>query len=119
MLEVAATVFLKLSDGFSKTVPTVLMAVCYLLSFFPMAMALRRIDVAVAYAVWSAVGTAALAIIGMWFFRETFSALKVVSIVLIVVGVVSLNLSSRRDMKQSSTQTQSAKLINAEDAEER
>lgn len=95
-LEVAATVCLKLSDGFSKALPTAAMIVLYALSFLPMAVAMRRMDVAVAYAVWSAVGTAAVAIIGMFLFKESVSALKVASIVLIVVGVISLNLSETR-----------------------
>lgn len=101
LLEVAATVFLKLSDGFTKFAPTAVMAVLYLLSFLPMALALRGMDVGVAYAVWSAVGTSALAIIGMLLFKESVSVLKVVSIVLIVVGVISLNLSSRRETRDA------------------
>ena len=101
LLEVAATVCLKLSNGFSRFTPTVAMAILYFFSFLPLALALRGMEVAVAYAVWSAVGTAALAIIGIVLFKESVSALKVVSIVLIVVGVISLNLSSRRDSRDS------------------
>lgn len=103
VLEVAATVFLKLSDGFTKFAPTAVMVVLYLLSFLPMALALRGMDVGVAYAVWSAVGTSALAIIGMLLFRESVSVLKVVSIVVILVGVISLNLSSRRETREAAS----------------
>lgn len=106
-LEVAATVFMKLSDGFSKTVPTVTMALLYAVSFLPLAIALKRMDVAIAYAVWSAVGTAMVTIVGIFLFKESVSALKVVSIALIIIGVVSLNLSTRETAKPSSETTAS------------
>jgi small multidrug resistance pump len=94
-LEVAATVFMKLSEGFSRVVPTAIMGVLYAVSFVPLAIALKKMDVGVAYAVWSAVGTAMVTLVGVFLFKESVSALKVVSIALIIAGVVSLNLSSR------------------------
>jgi small multidrug resistance pump len=94
-LEVTATVCLKLSDGFSRVLPTVLMALFYGASFFPMAVALRRLDVGIAYAVWSAVGTALMTIVGVLVFKEAASLLKLSAIVMIVVGVVCLNVASR------------------------
>jgi len=95
VLEVAATVLLKLSDGFSRWVPTAVMAVLYALSFIPMALALRRMDVAIAYAVWSAVGTALITMIGMVVFHESVTPAKMGAIALIVVGVVVLNVAGR------------------------
>ena len=95
LLEVAATVFLKLSNGFSKLVPTLIMALLYGISFFPLAMALKRMDVSVAYAVWSAVGTALITIMGMFLFHEKISLVKVGAIALIILGVVALNLNER------------------------
>lgn len=94
-LEVTATVCLKLSDGFSKLIPTALMALFYGSSFFPMAVALRRLEVGTAYAVWSAVGTALMTIVGMLVFKEAASPLKLSAIVMIVVGVVCLNVANR------------------------
>lgn len=95
VLEVAATVLLKLSDGFSRWVPTAVMAVLYALSFIPMALALRRMDVAIAYAVWSAVGTALITMIGMVVFHESVTPTKMGAIAMIVVGVVVLNVAGR------------------------
>jgi len=95
VLEVAATVLLKLSDGFSRWVPTAVMAVLYALSFIPMALALRRMDVAIAYAVWSAVGTALITMIGMVVFHESVTPAKMGAIAMIVVGVVVLNVAGR------------------------
>lgn len=95
VLEVAATVFLKLSDGFSRWLPTTAMAVLYALSFIPMALALKRMDVAIAYAVWSAVGTALITMIGMVVFHESVTLTKMGAIAMIVVGVVVLNVAGR------------------------
>src|SRR3954471_7906255 len=107
-LEVAATVFMKLSEGFNKVVPTAIMGVLYAVSFVPLAIALKRMDVGVAYAVWSAVGTAMVTLVGVFLFKESVSALKVVSIALIIAGVVSLNLSSRVSQKPVVETTSSA-----------
>ncbi len=95
VLEVAGTTSMKLSEGFSRLVPSVLIFVFYGLSFVALTLALRRFDVSVAYAVWSGVGTALVAVIGVMYFREPLTALKLVSIALIIAGVVGLNLGER------------------------
>jgi len=71
------------------------MALLYALSFVPMTVALRRLDVGMAYAVWSAVGTALITLIGMWLFREPMSTAKACALGLIVFGVIMLNLADR------------------------
>jgi len=83
---------MKLSEGFTKTVPSILLFVFYSLSFGMLTLALKRIDVSVAYAVWSGVGTALIATIGVLWFKEPITALKLISLGLIVGGVVGLNL---------------------------
>lgn len=93
LFEVAGTTSMKLSEGFSKLVPSVLMVVFYLCSFFFIAIALKKIDVSVAYAVWAGVGTALMACVGILWFKEPLTALKIMSIGLIIAGVVGLNLS--------------------------
>eukprot|EP00566_Odontella_aurita_P035669 CAMPEP_0113571738 /NCGR_PEP_ID=MMETSP0015_2-20120614/25719_1 /TAXON_ID=2838 /ORGANISM="Odontella" /LENGTH=88 /DNA_ID=CAMNT_0000474719 /DNA_START=325 /DNA_END=591 /DNA_ORIENTATION=+ /assembly_acc=CAM_ASM_000160 len=65
----------------------------YLVSLLGFAAVLPRIEVGVAYAVWSALGTAVVSIAGVLLFGERCDATKVVSIVLILVGVVGLNLT--------------------------
>ena len=60
-LEVAATIFMKLSNGFTRVVPTVAMFTLYGLSFLPMNIALKQMELGAVYAIWSAVGTAAVA----------------------------------------------------------
>ena len=93
LLEVTGTTCMKLSEGFTKTMPSILLFVFYILSFGMLTLALKRIDVSLAYAVWSGVGTALIATIGILWFREPASALKLISIGLIIVGVVCLNLA--------------------------
>jgi small multidrug resistance pump len=93
LLEVTGTTCMKLSDGFTKTLPSILLFVFYILSFGMLTLALKRIDVSLAYAVWSGVGTALIGTIGILWFKEPASAFKLVSIGLIIVGVVCLNLA--------------------------
>lgn len=92
LLEVSGTTSMKLSQGFTRIVPSVLIFVLYGASFVALTFALKKIDVSIAYAVWSGVGTAAIAIIGIAFFREPATMVKFVSILLIIIGVVGLNL---------------------------
>jgi len=92
LLEVAGTTCMKLSEGFTKLVPSILLFVLYTLSFGMLTLALKRIDVSVAYAVWSGVGTALIATIGVLWFKEPMTALKLISLALIIIGVVGLNL---------------------------
>jgi small multidrug resistance pump len=97
VLEVAATVCMKLSDGCSRAIPSVFMVLLYGISFFPTMMALRRLDVGMAYAVWSAVGTTLITIVGMVLFKEQMSLAKIAALGIIVFGVVMLNLSGNGD----------------------
>ena len=96
VLEIAGTTSMKLSLGFSRLLPTVLLFMFYLGSIVALALALRKIDVSVAYAIWSGVGTAAIAVIGILFLREEVSLIKLVSIGLIVAGVIGVNLGGAK-----------------------
>jgi small multidrug resistance pump len=93
LLEVSGTTCMKLSEGFTKMVPSILLAVFYTLSLGMLTLALKKIDVSVAYAIWSGVGTALIATIGVLWFKEPATALKLISLGLIIIGVVGLNLS--------------------------
>jgi small multidrug resistance pump len=97
VLEVAATVCMKLSDGCSRAIPSVFMVLLYGVSFFPAAMALRRLDVGMAYAVWSAVGTTLVTLIGIVLFKEQMSMVKIAALGVIVFGVVMLNLTGKSE----------------------
>lgn len=91
--EVAATVSLRLADGFSKPVPSVVVVLGYGISFWMLALVLKHLPIGLTYAVWSAAGTALIAGIGVIAFGETATVLKVASLALIIMGVVGLNLA--------------------------
>ena len=93
LFEVIGTTSLKLSQGFTRPLPSVVMVLCYAASFGILALALKKLDVGTAYAIWSGLGTALIATIGVLWFKEPLTVLKVASIVLIVLGVVGLNVS--------------------------
>ena len=95
VFEVAGSTSMKLSNGLSRLGPTVMMFAFYAVAFACNAMALKRLDLSVTYAIWSGMGTALVAIIGMTYFQEPVTALRTGSIALIVCGVVGLALSAR------------------------
>ena len=95
ILEVAGTTSMKMSEGFTRTWPSVAMMVFYLLSLGALTLALKRFDMSMAYAIWSGVGTALITIVGIYLFKEPVSLAKLGSIALIIVGVVGLHLSSQ------------------------
>lgn len=90
--EVAATLALKASNGFTKLWPDVIVAVGYLLSFVLLAQALRSLNVGPAYAVWSGFGTIGAAVGGWLIFSESLSALTVAGMAVTIGGVVVMNL---------------------------
>jgi small multidrug resistance pump len=91
--EVVGTLFLRFTDGFTNPLPSVLVIATYAASLWLTALALRQLEISLAYAVWSGIGTAAVAVIGMAAMGETVNALKLASIGLVIGGVVGLNLS--------------------------
>ncbi|MBI1424467.1 MAG: QacE family quaternary ammonium compound efflux SMR transporter [Gammaproteobacteria bacterium] len=93
VLDVAATISMKLSEGFTRLVPSILLFVLYAGTFAALTLALKKIEVSVAYAVWSGLGTAIIAAIGILYFHETATVIKLVSLMLIIIGVIGLNLS--------------------------
>lgn len=93
LLEAGFAICLKLSHGFSRIGPTVLFAVFALASFGLLTAALKQLDVGPAYAVWTGIGAAGAVVIGMIWLGEGISALKLVSIALVLAGVIGLQLS--------------------------
>src|ERR1700759_2618150 len=89
--EVIATLALKASNGFSRPLPIALVVAGYAISFWLLSIVLKHLSVGTTYAVWSAVGTAAIAGVGMLAYGEPANALKFASLALIVAGVIGLN----------------------------
>jgi len=93
LFEVAGTTCMKLSHGFEKLTPSILLFVFYVISFTLLSMTLKKMDVSVAYAIWSGLGTALIAVIGVVWFGEDLTWQKTGWIALIIAGVMGLNLS--------------------------
>lgn len=93
IFETGFAVSLKLSQGITRLWPTISFAACALVSFGLLTLALRRLEVGAAYAVWTGIGAAGTAAVGMIFLGDAVSTLKLVSIALILAGVAGLNLS--------------------------
>jgi small multidrug resistance pump len=91
--EISATVSLKLSEGFSKVVPSTVVVIGYVVAFVFLSEVLKRgMPIGVAYGVWSAIGVAAVAVIGALFLGEGLSLVQVGGIGLVILGVLALEL---------------------------
>ena len=91
LLEVAGSISMKLSEGFTRPIPSVLIFVFYIISFVALTFAIEKIEVSTAYTIWAGVGTALIAIIGLVYFEEPATAIKFISIILIIIGVIGLS----------------------------
>ena len=90
--EMMGTTCVKLSGGFARLLPSVLIFVFYGLSLGMLGLALKKVDLGLAYAIWSGLGIAVVASVGILWFREPVTAMKMVSLGLIVAGVAGLNM---------------------------
>ena len=93
VFEVAGTLTLKFTEGMTRLWPTVLMFAFYLVSLFGLSVAVSKIPVGTAYAVWSGVGTLMVAVLGIIWLKEEVTVLRSVSMLLIVIGVAGLYLT--------------------------
>jgi small multidrug resistance pump len=91
--EILATSLMKSTEGFTRLWPTVVCLAGYAFSLVALSQAVKGVQVGVAYALWSALGTAAIVAIGAAFLGEPLTVVKVAGISLIIAGVVTLNLS--------------------------
>ena len=96
VLEVAGITAMKLSRGFSELLPSLAVPVFYALSAACVIVALERLELATTYAIWSGVGTALAAVIGIVYFRESMTLFKLASLALVIAGVVGLSLAGRQ-----------------------
>ena len=95
MFEVGGTTSMRLSEGFSRLTPSIMIFVFYAISFALNTMVIRTLGLSVVYAVWSGVGTVLTSTIGYLYFKEPASAIKLGSTALIVIGVLGLHSASR------------------------
>lgn len=94
--EVAGTLALRASDGLSRLVPSIIVAVGYLASFGLLAIVLKSLPVGIVYAIWAAVGVALVAILGKIMFNDPVPPIAIAGMVLIVAGVALVSLSGAK-----------------------
>jgi small multidrug resistance pump len=90
--EIAGTLMLKVSNGFTRLWPSVGVVFAYLTAFALMSQSLKKIDVGITYAIWSGFGIVGAAIGGMVFFNQDLTKLNVIGMTIIIAGVVIMNL---------------------------
>lgn len=94
LLDVVATVLMKQSAGFSRLLPSVLAVATFGLSLYALTLALKELDVIPVYATWVGLGTAVMTLFGVVLFHETLDLLKVISLMLVGIGVIGLIVAS-------------------------
>jgi small multidrug resistance pump len=95
LCEVIATSFLKVSEGFTKPVPSLITAAGYAVSFYFLSLALRTIPTGIAYAIWSGVGIVLITTIAWVFQGQKLDAPALGGLGLIVAGVIVINVFSK------------------------
>jgi small multidrug resistance pump len=91
--EVAATLLLRTSDGFTRLLPSAGVVLGYAVSIALLAKIVKQLDVGLVYAVWAGAGTAVVAGAGVLLWSEPLGWLKLLSLAAVIVGVIGLNLS--------------------------
>lgn len=92
VFEVLGTICMKYAEGFTKLIPSIFVFVFYGISLAALVFVLEKMQVSIAYAVWASAGIVLIAILGVVFFHETISTIKVISLVLIILGILGLEL---------------------------
>ncbi len=90
--EIVATNFLKLSDSFTRPLPTAVTVVGYAIAFYFLSLTLRVLPTGIAYAIWSGVGVVVISLIGWLVMGQALNLPTVIGLALIVIGVVIVNL---------------------------
>ncbi|AGF55964.1 small multidrug resistance pump [Clostridium saccharoperbutylacetonicum] len=91
--EILGTTLMKLSDGFSNVKYAIAMLIFYVLSLSMLTLALKKLEIGIAYAIWSGVGIVLLSIIGVIFFKESINLPRIIFVSFILIGTIGLNLS--------------------------
>ncbi|MFY9590310.1 DMT family transporter [Rickettsia endosymbiont of Halotydeus destructor] len=93
LFEVAFTVSLKLSEGFTKLKPTVAFLIFSLLSFLCLTRTLNKIPLGTAYGVWTGMGATGAAIIGILYFNEPYTTMRIFFITTMIISIIGLKMS--------------------------
>lgn len=95
LAEVIATSALKASQNFTRPLPSLLVVAGYGTAFFLLSITLKTLPIGVAYAIWSGVGTALVAVVGWLYYRQSLDLPAILGLTLIIAGTLILNLFSK------------------------
>jgi quaternary ammonium compound-resistance protein SugE len=93
VFEILFTIALKYSDGFTKLIPSLITGFLIILSYFFVSLAMKTIPIGTAYAVWAGIGAAGAVLCGILFFGDSYHIIRLLSILLIIVGIFGLKFS--------------------------
>jgi small multidrug resistance pump len=94
LFELSGTTCLKLSLGFTRLIPSIGVVCFFLGSLGLMSQALKTLEVGIVYAIWSGVGTATIALVGVVVFGESVTIMKIAGLVMIIGGSILLRVAS-------------------------
>lgn len=95
VLEITWAVAMKMSDGFTHFVPSVVTAIGYIASAIFLALSLKQLPLGTAYAIWTGVGIVGTSVLGVFLFHEKMSLPQVICVILIVIGITGLKILSK------------------------
>ncbi len=95
LCEVAATLSLRMCEGFTRLVPSLVVVAGYSLAFYLLSFALKMIPVGIAYAIWSGIGMVVIAVFGWIVFKQMLDIPAIIGLALILAGVMVINLFSK------------------------
>ena len=103
--EVSGATAMKMSQGFTRLIPSILIFIFYGLSLTLATLSLKSIKVGVAYAVWAGLGVAIISLISIFWFKETTSLIKTIAVLMILSGVIILNISGESHYSKKQVKT--------------
>ena len=95
VFEIIGTSVLKLSEQFTKVVPSIISIIAYITAFYFLSLTLRTIPVGIAYAIWSGVGIVLISVVGVVYFKQSLDLPAILGLGLIIAGVIIINVFSK------------------------
>ena len=94
LFEITWAVGLKMTEGFTKILPSIITVVGMILSFVLLSMAMKKIPLSISYAIWTGIGIVGTVLFGVFYFHESISLQQIICIIFIVGGIIGLRLLS-------------------------
>jgi quaternary ammonium compound-resistance protein SugE len=94
LTEVIWAFFMKQSNGFSKLLPTILFTIFAIISMILLALAIKYIQLSIAYPIWVGIGVAGTVLLGILIFKEHISLMKCIFLSMIIIGTIGIKISN-------------------------